>query len=225
MTHRTHEPRLARIAAAVADPTRSRMLCLLLSGEAATAGELASQAGVAPSTTSDHLRQLLDAGLVTGEARGRHRYFRLAGADVAHALEALALVAERGAREAAWEHPGRRGLRQARCCYGHLAGQLGVRLFETLLARERLRATADGYALTDAGHGWLASIGMTPPMPHPRRRFAYACMDWSERRDHLAGQLATELLGHFVGKGWLRRRPDRVVEVTPPGARELLSTI
>ena len=71
----------------------------------------------------------------------------------------------------------------------------------------------------------LFVIGMTSPMPHPRRRFAYACMDWSERRDHLAGQLATELLGHFVGKGWLRRRPDRVVEVTPPGARELLSTI
>lgn len=217
-----HEPRLARVAAVVADPARSRMLCLLLSGEHATAGELARAASVAPSTASGHLRKLLDAGLVAGESRGRHRYFRLADPDVARALEALALVAERGARDQAWNHPARRGLRAARCCYGHLAGQLGVRLFDTLLERQSLRATAAGYELTDAGRAWLRSLGMAPPLPGARRRFAYACMDWSERRDHLAGQLATGLFEHFIGQGWLRRAAGRAVELTPLGVRELL---
>ena len=221
-TPNTHEPRLARVAAIVADPARSRMLCLLLSGESATAGELAKAASVAPSTASEHLRKLLDAGLVAGESRGRHRYFRLADPQVAHALEALALVAERGARDAAWEHPGRRSLRAARCCYGHLAGQLGVRLFGTLLERGALCAAHDGYALTDAGRAWLSSLGLSPPPPASRRRYAYACMDWSERRDHLAGQLASELFRHFIDRGWLRRGQDRVVEVTPQGLRELL---
>jgi DNA-binding transcriptional ArsR family regulator len=222
MTTKAHEPRLARVAAVVADPARSRMLCLLLSGECATAGELAKAAGVAPSTASEHLRKLLDAGLVAGESRGRHRYFRLADPQVAHALEALALVAERGSRGEAWDHPGRRRLRVARCCYGHLAGQLGVRLFGTLLERDALRAAPDGYELTDAGRTWLSSLGMSPSAPGSRRRFAYACMDWSERRDHLAGQLASALFQHFVAKGWLRRTADRVVEVTPRGVQELL---
>ena len=112
--------------------------------------------------------------------------------------------------------------RAARCCYGHLAGQLGVRLFDTLLEREGLRATADGYALTDVGHAWLASLGLAAPAPGTRRRFAYACMDWSERRDHLAGQLATALFQHFLARGWLRRNGARAVETTPLGARELL---
>jgi DNA-binding transcriptional ArsR family regulator len=222
MATKAHEPRLARVAAVVADPARSRMLCLLLSGEYATAGELAKAACVAPSTASEHLRKLLDAGLVAGESRGRHRYFRLADPQVAHALEALALVAERGSRDAAWDHPGRRMLRVARCCYGHLAGQIAVRLFGTLLERDALRAAADGYELTDAGRAWLSSLGMVPPQPGSRRRFAYACMDWSERRDHLAGQLASELFEHFIAKGWLRRAADRAIEVTPRGARELL---
>lgn len=218
----THEPRLARVAAMVADAARSRMLCRLLSGEAATAGELASAASVTPATASGHLAKLQDAGFVVGEARGRFRYYRLADAEVAHALEALAMVAERGSRERQWAHPSRRVLRLARCCYGHLAGQIGVQLYGHLVTRQHLRATSDGFELTATGRKWLASLGMDPPEPVARRRFAYACMDWSERHDHLAGQLADALLQHFVSRSWLRRSSGRALELTAAGRAQLL---
>jgi DNA-binding transcriptional ArsR family regulator len=221
-TSTPHEPRLARVAAMVADAARSRMLCRLLSGESVTAGELASAASVTPATASGHLAKLQDAGFVVGEARGRHRYYRLADAEVAHALEALAMVAERGSRERQWAHPARRVLRLARCCYGHLAGQLGVQLFGHLVGRRCLLASADGYELTDAGRRWLSQLGMAAPQPAARRRFAYACMDWSERHDHLAGQLADELLKHFLSRGWLRRGSGRALELTASGRSGLL---
>lgn len=218
----THEPRLARVAAIVADPARSRMLALLLSGEYASAGELAQAASVTPATASGHLGKMLEARFVVCEQRGRHRYYRLADAEVAHALESLALVAERDAHERAWAHPERQRLRQARCCYGHLAGRLGVQLFDALLAADALRADPDGLALTEAGRAWLQALGMTAAMPTKRRRFAYRCLDWSERRDHLAGQLADQLFTHLQQAGWLRRSHGRAVELTPRGRSELL---
>ena len=226
----TYEPRLARVAAAIADPTRSRMLACLLGGRHAPAGELARVPSVTPSTASGHLAILLDAGLVIDERRGRHRWFALADAEVAHALEALALVAERGGHERRWDAPGRRGLRRARCCYRHLAGELGVSLFDALVREGRLEAAVDGYALTDAGRSWLCGFGMTPPDPVRGRRFAYRCMDWSERRDHLAGTLATALLEHFVAMAWLVPVPSgpgepgvtRALRLTPVGEQHLL---
>lgn len=212
-----YEPRLARVAAVVADPSRSRMLAHLLSGDYATAGELARAASVSAATASGHLARMLDEQFVVAEQRGRHRYFRLASADVAHALEALALVAERGTHERAWARPERARLRRARCCYGHLAGVLGVRPFDTLLRHDCLQPGADGYRLTPAGTQWLARLGCVPAPATSQRRYAYACLDWSERRDHLAGQLADELLAHFIAQGWLRKARDRAVEVTPTG--------
>jgi DNA-binding transcriptional ArsR family regulator len=217
-----HEPRLARVAAMVADPARSRMLSHLLSGDFATAGELARAATVSAATASGHLAKLVDARFVVCEPRGRHRYFRLAGPEVAHALEALALVAEQGERDEAWARPQRRALREARCCYGHLAGRLGVQLFECLLAGDGLRAAPEGFALTEGGRAWLAGLGLTPAAPSGRRRYAYACMDWSQRRDHLAGQLADELFRHCTEKGWLRRGSGREVALTPIGQQQLM---
>lgn len=217
-----HEPRLARVAALVADPARSRMLAYLLSGEYASAGELAKAGSVTAATASGHLGKLLEARFVVCEPRGRHRYYRLADAEVAHALEAMALVAERDEHDRAWAHPERQRLRHARCCYGHLAGQLGVSLFDALQHDERLVPTAGGFDLSTSGRQWLEEIGMTPVAPSGRRRFAYRCLDWSERRDHLAGQLADELYRHFTASGWLRRTTGRAVEVTPAGRRELL---
>jgi DNA-binding transcriptional ArsR family regulator len=216
-----HEPRIARVAAMLADPARSRMLAYLLSGEYASAGELAGVASVTPATASGHLGKLLDGRLIVCEARGRHRYYRLADADVAHALEALSLVAERGAHDKAWAHPHRQQLKDARCCYGHLAGKLGVRLFDTLHAGGALRSAPDGYELTSAAHACLAGIGLEVPKPSGQRRFAYACLDWSERRDHLAGQLADELYRHFVDQAWLKRGDGRAVTLTPLGIERL----
>jgi DNA-binding transcriptional ArsR family regulator len=217
-----HEPRLARVAALVADPARSRMLAYLLSGEYASASELAKAASVTPATASGHLSRLLDARFVVCEPRGRHRYYRLADAEVAHALEAIALVAERDEHDRAWAHPDRKRLRYARCCYGHLAGQVAVALFDSLQREERLMPTPAGFDLTPSGRRWLQAIGMTPSAPNGRRRFAYRCLDWSERRDHLAGHLADELYRHFTESGWLRRTTGRAVEITVTGQRELL---
>jgi DNA-binding transcriptional ArsR family regulator len=217
-----HEPRLARVAAIVADPARSRMLAYLLSGEYASASELAKTASVTPATASGHLGKLLDARFVVCEPRGRHRYYRLADAEVAHALEALALIAERDGHHRAWAHPERKRLRFARCCYGHLAGQLAVTVFDALQREERLTSAIDGYELTETGMQWLQGLGMKPGSPSGRRRFAYRCLDWSERRDHLAGQLADEIYQHFTQAGWLRRVGGRAVEVTDRGEQELL---
>lgn len=216
-----HEPRIARVAALMADPARSRMLAYLLSGEYASAGELSKAASVTPATASGHLRKLLDGELVVSEARGRHRYYRLADPDVAHALQALALVAERPTHDLAWAHPQRQCLRFARCCYGHLAGRLGVALLDSLMACEGLRAVPDGYALTPAGQAWLDALGVPPVQAQARRRFAYPCLDWSERRDHLAGQLAQHVCMHFLAQGWLRKGEGRALVLTPAGARQL----
>lgn len=218
-----HEPRIARVAAMMADPARSRMLAYLMSGEYASAGELAKAASVTPATASGHLAKLQDGLLVVCESRGRHRYYRLADADVAHALEALSLVAERHTHDQAWAHPERQRLRRARCCYGHLAGQLGVALFNALQACEGLRADSDGLALTPSGQAWLAGLGLPSAslLPQARRRFAHACLDWSERRDHLGGQLAEAIYQHLIGQGWLRRSRGRAVELTPSGVARL----
>lgn len=223
-----HEPRLARVAALVADPSRSRMLAFLLSGEYASAGELARTASVGAATASAHLAKLVDAGLLACEPRGRHRYFRIADADVAHALEALAMVAERSSHDRTWAAPARLRLRDARCCYGHLAGRCGVALLERLLAQGWLVDSADGYALTDGGVAGLGGLGfdataLRADAPH---RIAYPCLDWSERRDHLAGKLASALLAHFIDRGWLRRiGSERALELTPPGQEALASLV
>jgi DNA-binding transcriptional ArsR family regulator len=223
-----HEPRLARVAAMVADPARSRMLAFLLDGEYASAGELARAGGVMASTASTHLAQLMEAGLLTCEPRGRHRYFRLADGEVAQALSALALVAERRTHDRAWQHPDRAPLREARCCYGHLAGRLGAALFERLRAGDCLRETQQGLELTDAGRAWLSLAGIEALPARASQRFAYGCLDWSERRDHLAGSLGRTLLAHFLEQGWLRRATSgargghRVLELTPAGRRRLL---
>ncbi|MFD1711470.1 helix-turn-helix transcriptional regulator [Ottowia sp. GY511] len=217
-----HEPRIARVAALLADSARSRMLACLLSGELVSAGELARAASVTPSTASGHLARLLDEGLVSCEPRGRHRYYRLASADVAHALEALAVVAERTQHASTWSHPARQRLRHARCCYGHIAGELGVRLWDTWLTAGVLRPAADGLTLTPDGEAWFIHAGMAAPTPSRQRRYAYACLDWSERRDHLAGQLADAWLTHCLGRDWLRRSDGRALQLTPAGERELL---
>lgn len=217
-----HEPRLARVAAMVADPARSRMLAYLLAGEFASASELAQAASVTPATASGHLAQLLAVHFVVCEPRGRHRYYRLADAEVAHALEALAVVAERDVHTRAWAHPRREPLRLARCCYGHLAGSLGVALLQALHNAGGLQTAADGFSLTPAGTRWLGALGLVPEPASRRRRFAYPCLDWSERRDHLAGQLADALYQHCIRQGWLRRGDGRAVDITPKGRRELL---
>lgn len=225
MTDTPYEPKLASVAAVMADATRSRMLAYLLSGAYASAGELARAAGVSAATASGHLGKLLNAHLVVCEQRGRHRYYRLADDDVAHALEAMALIAERRSHDAAWANPPRARLRFARCCYGHMAGQLGVELFSQLLSKEWLAPVGEGFLLTASGREGFAALGFTAeelPAPSGSRRLAYRCLDWSERRDHLAGALPKAWLAHCLAQGWLRRvEGERALELTPPGRQRL----
>ena len=217
------EPRLARIAAAIADPTRARVLARLLDGRLHTAGELATYAGVSAATMSAHLKLLVDEGLARVRPQGRHRYFGLADGDVAHALEALLRVADgRDAAEPAadlrrWQKPEMRGLRHARSCYGHLAGELGVRWREALLAKGWVKVAPDGrYELSEAGREALA--GLIPDGLASTGRLLYDCVDWSERRDHFAGPLAVAWLDAMVARGWMERRADsRELRVTPVG--------
>ena len=226
------EPRLARIAAAIADPTRARTLARLLDGRLHTAGELATHAGVGAATMSAHLKLLVDEGMASVRPQGRHRYFGLADGDVAHALEALLRVADRrdGIDEPAadlkrWQRPEMRGLRHARSCYGHLAGELGVRWRETLLAKGWVKAAPDGrYEPTVAGREALSEL--TPEGFAATGRLLYDCVDWSERRDHFAGPLAVAWLEAMVEKGWLKRVADtRELRLTPPGRPALVESL
>ncbi|WP_342617421.1 metalloregulator ArsR/SmtB family transcription factor [Rhodoferax sp. GW822-FHT02A01] len=221
-----HEPKLASVAAVIADATRARMLCYLLAGEYASAGELARAASVTAPTASAHLAKLMDAELLVCEQRGRHRYYKLADDEVAHALEAVALIAERRTHLAAWASPTRARLQWARCCYGHLAGRLGVELFSQLLAKDWLVAAQEGYLLTDQGRAGLHVLGMDGDAldmrPVGQRGIAYRCLDWSERRDHIAGKLPRKMLEHFLHRGWLRRYDgERALQVTPLGHKHL----
>jgi DNA-binding transcriptional ArsR family regulator len=219
------QPRFVRVAAAIADPTRARMLGTLLDGASLPAGEIAQIAGVSASTASGHLARLVDEGLVAVQIQGRHRYYRVSDGDVAHALEALSLVAERSSVPDKWQREPYRSLKFARSCYRHLAGELGVRVLQTLVSNGRLVAGADGYELTRAGHAWLEEIGIERA-PASGARYAFACLDWSERRHHLAGRLATSLLDHFVARRWLARSThSRALRLTPQGKSTLLALL
>ena len=216
------EPRFSRIAELIADPTRARMLSVLLSGEHRSAGELATAAGITPQAASTQLGQLLDNALVTMRQQGRHKYFALADASVAHALEALAMVAERDTVGKRWAKPAYQPLKCARRCYGHMAGELGVAQFDMLKRHEYLEQGKESLQLSTQGQAWLTDLGVTLPS-NLKSRLAYPCMDWSERRDHLAGSLAIALLEHYLKQDWLRAdKQSRALKLTPKGQRLLL---
>lgn len=217
-------PAITHTAALVAEPARAAMLILLLDGRAYPAGELAYAAGVSAQTASSHLAKLLDGGLVTVENEGRHRYYRLAGPQVADLLEHLAAVAPIAPPRRRAPHPEAVKLRLARCCYDHLAGRLGVAVTQAMLERGYLDH-GDGKALvvTSAGAGWFGEMGLEISALSPGRHgLGHTCLDWTERQHHLAGPLGTRFLSLGCAKGWFKRSPgSRAVEVTARGWREL----
>lgn len=214
------QPRFARVAAAIGDPTRALMLSRLLDGRFYTATELAQHAGVAAPTASQHLKLLVDEGLARVRAQGRHRYYMLADGNVAHALEALLRVADGALPETTrWKAPTMRGLRHARSCYGHLAGVLGVDLCNCFVENGWVEGDAQNYALTVEGAARMRDLGI---VLNASPRQLYGCVDWSERRDHFAGPLAVALLDNFIQRGWLRRSADsRALEVSAQGSKAL----
>lgn len=210
-------PDIARIAALVADPARSTMLLALMDGRALTATELAGLAGVTKQTASSHLSKLVDGEVLTVTAQGRHRYFRLAGSHVATLLEAL-MVFSSDAVPPLKTGPKDPALRKARICYDHLAGEMGVTLFDQ--AQEARWISAD-MTVTDTGWARFADIGLTQDeLPTSKRPMCRACLDWSQRRSHLAGQMGQALLDRFFALSWARRLPgSRAIGFTPEGER------
>lgn len=216
-------PNIVGIAALIGDHARAGVLTALMTGQALTATELAEVANVTKQTISGHLAKLLDAGLVEVESQGRHRYFRLANHDVAELLESLMGVAFRTGAIRVRSSPREPALRKARVCYDHLAGELGVLVYDSLLQRQALQLGAAGLELTEVGQQLFQHIGVdTDGLAHKRRAFCNTCLDWSERRHHLAGALGAALLDRIEEMGWARRvKGSRVVAFTAAGEKAL----
>lgn len=212
-------PYIAEVASLIGDPARANMLSALKDERALTASELAFLARVSPPTASGHLARLTEARLVTVERQGRHRYYRLANADVADALEALMALAVAGAPRYRPAAAGDEAVRFARTCYDHLAGRLGVGLTWSLVERGYLRASDDGFALTGTGEAALRRFGIdTDALRRGRRPLARRCLDWSERRPHVGGALGAAIFARLRDLGWVRsRRNSRAVALSEGG--------
>ncbi|RKP52015.1 ArsR/SmtB family transcription factor [Trinickia fusca] len=217
-----HFPGLSRIGALLADAGRAAMLWALMDGSARPAGELTLIAGLSPSAASGHLARLTEGGLLTLEVRGRHRYYRIATPEVAAAIEALANLAQASAPQRAVPQPARTvplDMRYARTCYDHMAGELAVRVFDHLIARDWLVDRGSDVEATEAGAEMLARWGIDVKTQRTRRRrFACTCLDWSERRAHLGGALGAALLQSWTALGCIEHAgKPRVLRVTPKG--------
>jgi len=222
---------LAETAALVGDPARANMLAALMDGRALTAAELARTASVAPQTASGHLARLTVAGLLAVERQGRHRYHRLASPGVARMLEGIMAVAEVGpaadrVRRPVVVGPRDLAMRAARTCYDHLAGKLAVAMADAMVEQGHIELSADGGAVTPDGAAFLQSLGVDLRAAEERaakrggRVFCRPCLDWSERRPHVAGAVGAALCECCFALGWVRRiEGTRAITVTPKGRR------
>lgn len=212
-------PQLAAFARELAEPSRATMLIALMDGRAWTVGELAQQAGVARNTASEHVRRLVRAGMVAETRQGRHCYLTLAGPETAAAIEAMSLASATEAPAASLRSQRADDeLVAGRTCYRHLAGQLGVQLLESWVARGLV---TDTWLLTDDGRDWFAGLGVDPH-PDRRRVLLRGCIDWTVRRPHAAGTLAERFTATAFDRGWIERgHHRRSVRLTPIGAAAL----
>lgn len=221
------ERAVARIAGAIGEPARARMLFCLMDGHARTSTELAIVADVSTSTASAHLNRLKAERLVKVMTQGKHRFYSLEGSKVARVLEGLSVLADQPRRKFVPNTPTR--LRAARVCYDHIAGTLGVQLHdrfkELKWISSALNGAGDAYELTAAGEKALDALNVNvQEMRSSRRRFAYACLDWSERRPHIGGALGSALLDAAVKRKWVTKDLDsRAIRITNVGRREMLA--
>ena len=212
------------VASLVGDPARANMLTALMTGRALTASELAQEAGITPQTASSHLAKLEAGGLIEPEKQGRHRYYRLADPDVASVLEALAGLAARAGHMRVRTGPKDPALRRARICYDHLAGDLGVQMFDSMKRQKLVRQQKQDIELTAEGRRFMAKALQIDEemLRHPRRPVCKACLDWSERRHHLAGTLGAALMTRFTELKWASRDStpgSRVINFSHHGER------
>jgi DNA-binding transcriptional ArsR family regulator len=212
---------MAEVGALMGDPARANMLSALMDGRALTAGELAACACVAPQTASGHLSRLAEAGLIAVERQGRHRYHRLASPRVAELIELMMLVAAEGApapRRPVRTGPNDAVMKRARTCYDHLAGEIAVAVAESMTHAGQIELEADAGRLTEAGAALMETLGVELAPTSSRRPFCRACLDWSERRPHIAGALGAALARRTFDLGWVRRiEGTRALHVTSAG--------
>ena len=222
MRDTAHGVDLSAIGALLGNPARATMLVALSGGVALPASELAQAAGVTPSTASTHLAMLLACGWVAVEQRGRHRYYRLGSAEVATVLEQIAWVAPPIQVRSLRGRDQTDALRLVRSCYDHMAGRVSVALTDALVALEVLRVEGSDFALTAAGATFLRERGVDVPAATERPAFARRCLDWSERRDHLAGALGAAVFTAWEAQGWVARRErGRALRLTSAGIAQL----
>jgi len=215
-------PDIARVAALLGDPARANMLTALMGGKALTATELAQEAGVTPQTASSHLAKLEAGQIVIPRKQGRHRYFTLSGPDIVEALEVMMGIANRVGHNRVRTGPKDPELRRARVCYDHLAGDMGVALFDGLSKRKLIKTDLNGVALTDAGVDFANGFGIDlAALRQNRRPLCRECLDWSARQSHLAGSFGAALLNRFYDLGWARRMSEsRIVRFSAEGEQK-----
>ncbi|MCZ8517183.1 winged helix-turn-helix domain-containing protein [Paenibacillus filicis] len=203
----------------LAEPSRSAMLTLLLDGGRHPAGELAASAGITPQTASFHLNKMTETGIVLVEKHGRHRYYHIGRREDAEIIEQLSALAGPVEIKSLRQSEQMKRLRHARFCYDHLAGEVAVTIAEALVDRQILTKQGLDYELTVTGESFFQSLGIDiPDLRKKRRAFARCCLDWTERRHHLAGALGKAMTDQLFARGWLKRRDNgRGVDVTPEG--------
>lgn len=216
-------PNVTVVASLIGDPSRLAMLMSLLGGKALPAGDLAHAARISPQTASSHLAKMVEGGLLLHESHGRHKYFRLASHEVGHALESLIAIAPSKSVRSLRESDELKTLRHARTCYDHLAGKVGVALTDRLLDMKFLEESGNDYVLNVEGKESLRNFGVEVDAdPRKRRHFARQCLDWSERRHHLAGSLGAAITKRLFELKWIERMPNgRAVRVTNAGVQGL----
>jgi DNA-binding transcriptional ArsR family regulator len=214
---------LAAVAALMGEPRRASILLALIGGEELPAHELAARAGVSSSLASAHLAKLLDGELLVAERRGRNRFYRLSGRPVAEAIEGLLAIAPTRRAHSLRSASQGEAIRHARTCYDHLAGELGVALSDALEQHGLIGPPDDGFPLTPMGSDRLSALGIDVEALRGRRRpLTRSCLDWTERRPHLAGSVGAALATRLIELDWVRRRPgSRALAVTEPGRQAL----
>lgn len=216
------EPDIAAVASTIGDPVRALILMTLLDGTERPASELALRAGTSPSACTAHLKRLIAAGLIVGRRAGRHHFFRLASPDIGRALETLAAIAPARRIATLRQSTSMDRMRIARSCYDHLAGRLGVAVTEALTESGALQATSDGFSLGPRREVF-ERLGVDLDWAHAQRRaFARACLDWTERRPHIAGSIGAAIRDRFLSQRWVTRsRADRSLTITERGEESL----
>jgi DNA-binding transcriptional ArsR family regulator len=217
------EDRFISVAALMCEPTRAKMLWNLLDGRAYTASELSIVADTSPTSASNHLSKLLEAEIVKVEIQGRHRYYSLSNSQVAYAVEGLANLANNNGTKSIEKQPEQNGVKYCRTCYDHLAGFVGVKIVETLETKGYLTKSENIYSVTENGWEWFLFFNITKEdFNNNRRPVTRQCLDWSERRPHLAGQLGAAFLNKMLERKWFKKVEfSRELITTGKGRQEL----